>query len=111
MPSTVYNLDKAGFGLQAISEESVDTSYYAYIEQRCKLQDAYDEDMAKCLGIIFDGVVYDIAFVNDIGGLGTLVRSNLVTAGGMNIYASQFKRKEKMANNELTKIRETFVAQ
>ena len=109
VPATVYDLDKAGFGLQAISEESVNTSYYAYIETRCKLQDAYDEDMAKCLGIIFDGVVYDIAFVNDIGGLGEVVRTSLVQAGGMNIYASQYKRKEKMANNELSKVKEKYL--
>ena len=109
VPATVYDLDKAGFGLQAISEESVDTSYYAYIETRCKLQDAYDEDMAKCLGIIFDGVVYDIAFVNDIGGLGSVVKTSLVQAGGMNIYASQYKRKEKMANNELSKVKESYL--
>jgi len=111
VPSTVYDLDKAGFGLQAISEESADTSYYAYIETRCKLQDAYDEDMAKCLGMIFDGVVYDIAFINDFGGLGNIVRSSLVESGGMNIYASQFKRKEKMAKNELSQIKEKYLAQ
>ena len=110
VPATVYDIDKAGFGLQALSEESVDTSYYTYIEQRCKLQDAYDEDMAKCLGIIFDGVVYDIAFISNFGGLGTVISSNLVR-GGANNYASQFKKYEKKANNELTKIKEKFLEQ
>ena len=66
--------------------------------------------MAKCLGIIFDGVVYDVAFISDFGGLGTVIRSNLVRSGSNN-YASQFKKYEKKANNELKKIKETFVQQ
>ena len=110
VPATVYDIDKAGFGLQAISEESVDTSYYTYIEQRCKLQDAYDEDMAKCLGLIFDGIVYDVALISDFGGLGTIIRGELVRAG-VNNYASQFKKIERKANNELTTLREKYLEQ
>ena len=108
VPSTVYDIDKAGFGLQAISEESVNTSYNTYIEQRCKLQDAYDEDMAKCLGIIFDGVVYDVALISDFGGIGTIIRSEMIRAGTNN-YSSQFKKVERKANNELTKLREKYL--
>ena len=110
VPATVYDIDKAGFGLQAISEESVDTSYYTYIEQRCKLQDAYDEDMAKCLGIIFDGIVYDVALISDFGGIGTVFRSEMVRAGTNN-YASQFKKLERKANNELSKLKEKYLEQ
>ncbi len=106
VPATVNDAAKAGFGLQKISEESVSTSYNAYIETKCKLQDAYDEDMAKCLDIIFDGVVYDVAYVADIGGMRQLM-SDLVN-GGMNIYASQFKKKEKKAAAEMKDIKTTY---
>lgn len=106
VPATVNDAAKAGFGLQKISEESVNTSYTAYIETKCKLQDAYDEDMAKCLDIIFDGVVYDVAYVADIGGLRQLM-NDLVTSG-MNIYASQFKKKEKKAAAEMKDIKTKY---
>ena len=92
--------------LQAISEEAVDTSYVAYIETKCKLQDSYDQDVAKCLEIIFDSVVYDVAFVADIGGMRQLM-SDLVAAGS-NIYASQFKKKEKKAAVEMKDIKSKY---
>ena len=106
VPNTVNDAAKAGFGLQAISEEAATTSYVAYIEQKCKLQDAYDEKMAECLSIIFDSVVYDVAYVADIGGMRQLM-SDLVTAG-MNIYSSQFARKEKKAAAEMKDIKTTY---
>ena len=106
VPATVNDAAKAGFGLQAISEEAVNTSYVAYIEQKCKLQDAYDQDVAKCLEIIFDSVVYDVAFIADIGGMRQLM-SDLV-ASGSNIYASQFKRKEKKAAAEMKEIKNKY---
>ena len=110
VPASVVDVSKAGFGLEAISEESVDTTYYAYIETKCKLQDAFDEDAAKCLDLIFDGVVYDIAFTSNIGGLGNLMSSVLVEQK-TNTYARLFGRIEKIVEKELTTIRETYEAQ
>ena len=103
VPVTVNDIEKAGFGLQAISEESVATSYNAYIEERCKKQDAEDLDMAKCLETIFDGVVWDVAFIDDIGGLGTIMRGDLLKNGSNN-FASQFKSKERKAKTTIKKI-------
>ena len=108
VPATVTDAAKAGFGLQVISEEAATTSYTAYIEQKCKLQDAYDEDVAKCLEIIFDSVVYDAAYVADIGGMRQLM-SDLVSSG-MNIYASQFKKKEKKAAAEMKDIKTKYAS-
>ena len=110
VPASVVDLAKAGFGLEAISEESVDTTYYAYIETKCKLQDAFDEDAAKCLDIIFEGVVYDIAFTSNIGGLGSLVKDTLV-AQKTNTYARLYDRISKIAEKEIAKIKETYSAQ
>ena len=108
VPASVIDTTFAGFALQAITMESVDTSYNAYIETKCKLQDAYDEDSAKCLDIIFDGVVYDIGFVSDIGGLGAMLRG----LGDMktNTYARLYDRLKKIAEKEIIKIRETYAA-
>ena len=107
VPATVYDPVKAGFGLEVLSEESVATSYNAYIETKCKLQDVYDEDGAKCLDIIFDGVVYDVAQVAGFGGL-TDVMTNMAR-GGVNNYTSQYKKVEKKANNEITKLKEAYL--
>ena len=109
VPSTVYDIKKAGFGLEAISEESVKTSYEAYIETKCKLQEVYDQDGAKCLDIIFEGVVYDIAHICDIGGLGTVIEDDLLLQGS-NIYARLYSKYERKANNELKSIREAYAS-
>ena len=110
VPSTVYDAVKAGFALEAISEESVDTSYEAYIETKCKLQDVYDEDSAKCLDIIFKGVVYDIVQITDIGNLNRIVSSEIPNSES-NIYARLYDKNEKRAKNELKKIKEAYLAQ
>ena len=109
VPATVLDPSFAGYALQAITEESVDTSYPAFIEQRAQLQNAHDEDAAKCIAMIFDGVVYDIAFISDIGGLGQLVRSTLGSTKN-NTYSRLYGRMEKMANKEMNDIRETYAA-
>ena len=110
VPATVYDPVKAGFALEAISEESVATSYEAYIETKCKLQDVYDEDSAKCLDIIFEGVVYDIVQITDIGNLGKIVSSELPKSES-NTYARLFDKNKKRANNEMAKIKEAYLAQ
>ena len=107
VPATVNDIDKAGFGLEAVSEESVDTSYRVYIEERCKLQDSIDEDMAICLGIIFDTVVYDVGMLDDIGGLGGVMTTQLLKSGS-NTYARLYDKKTKKARIQLQGIREKF---
>ena len=97
----------AGFGLQALTEESLTTSYEAYIETKCKLQDVYDEDAAKCLDIIFNGVVYDIVFICDIGGLGKLMWSSMAGLR-TNTYSRTFKSAEKIASKQIAEIRKTY---
>ena len=109
VPATVGDAAKAGFGLQAISEEAVDTSYVAYIETKCKLQDAYDQDVAKCLEIIFKNVIYDVAHFNDIGGLGKIVSDDLVKQP-TNVYARLYSKYEKKANNEIADIKEKYAS-
>ena len=107
VPVTVNDIEKAGFGLQAISEESVTTSYNAYIEERCKKQDAEDLDMAKCLETIFDGVVWDVAFIDNIGNLGDIMRGELLMNGSNN-FASQYKTKESKAKRTIAQIKTKY---
>jgi hypothetical protein len=107
VPTTVIDTGFAGYALQALTMLSADTTYVQYIETKCKLQDAYDEDAAKCLDIIFDGVVYDIAFTSDISGLGTLIWRTM-GASTTNNYARLYKSISKMATKEIDNIRVTY---
>ncbi len=109
VPATVMDTAFTGFGLEALTEASVDTSYKAYIETKSQLQDASDEDCAKCLEIIFNGIVYDIAFISDIGGLGTLMSVQL-GATHTNAYARLYKSLEKVASKSIEKVKSDYAA-
>ena len=61
------------------------------------------------MGLIFDGVVYDIVFISDIGSLGSLAR-NTLGANKTNTYARLMSRFEGNANAYLDKIREAYAA-
>ena len=93
VPTTVENPDFSTYALELISEKSVGTSYDAFVETKCKLQDVTDEDAAKCLDIIFNGMVYDLGFVNNIGGIGNALSSTLA-ASETNIYPRILQRME-----------------
>ena len=99
VPATVSDIEFAGFSLEAISEEAVDTSYKEYIDTKCKLQVAYDEDMSKCLNIIFDNIVYDITYIDDYGGLCKSFEG--MTAGMANTWSRLYEKNKKRAANEL----------
>ena len=77
VPSTVIDPEFAGYALEVISEQSVYTTYDAFIEDKCLLQNVIDQDAANCLRLVFDGVTYDIAFITNIGGFGLLMRNDL----------------------------------
>ena len=109
VPATIGDINKAGFGLQAISEESVATSYKEYVETKCKLQIAFDEDMSKCLNIIFDSIVYDIAFLDDYGGFAKVISSD-IPKGYSNIYGRMYDKYKKKATNQIGKIKEAYAA-
>jgi len=109
VPATISDKKFAGYALELISEKAVDTSYKAFIEVNCKLQKAQDEDAAKCLQIIYEGVVYDIAFVSDIGGLGSMLWRQ-VAGSTTNNYSRLFKRSERIVNAEIEKVRAAYAA-
>ena len=109
IPATVGDLKFAAFALEAISEESVETSYKEYIETKCKLQVAFDEDMSKCLNIVFNNIVYDMAYLEDYGTLRTKVVDVLIKESD-NVYGRQFTKVEKKAKKDLKDIKEAFAA-
>ena len=110
VPSTVTDIEKAGFGLQALSEESVETTYKDYIDTKCKFQLSYDEDMAKCFALIFDSVVYDIGFVNNYGEIGDHLLWTMMQKDFENTYARVWKKNEKRAGVQIKRLKEAYEA-
>jgi hypothetical protein len=75
IPITVEDPEKSGFFIQALSEASTSTSLFAFMEQKCKIQNAYDPLAAEMLDIVFDCIRYDIASMYDMGKLSTMLDS------------------------------------
>ena len=73
IPYTVTDLAQVGFYLEAISEESCNTSYTAYVDSKCKIQDSYDELTAKMLDLCFESTAYDVVAFLDPGGIFTII--------------------------------------
>ena len=107
VPATINDIEFAGFALEAISEESVNTTYKDYIETKCKLQVAYDEDMSKCFNIIFKNIVYDIAFIDAYGDLDKVIKSDIISSGS-NIYGRQFSKYESRAKKQMNQTKEAY---
>ena len=95
--------------LELISEKSVNTSYYAFIETNCKLQKIYDEDSARCLELIYEGVVYDIAFVSDIGGIATKFWKEVV-GKKTNVYNRIYESNRINVETAIEEIKEAYAA-
>lgn len=106
IPKTVVDPDSSGFFLEALTEASTDTSLFAYIETKCKLQDSYDQRASDMVEVIFDNVVYDIVQVCDFGKLFRAVLTEIPTAkrnNYSNIYGKRYQNAideidEAMAN-------------
>ena len=109
VPVTVCDVPFAGYALELITEKSVNTTYRAFIEVTCKLQKVQDEDAARCLEIIYDGVVYDLAFVCDLGGAGQLVWNTLAKSS-QNNWSRLFSSNREKIDKAITEIRDAYAA-
>ena len=109
VPVTVCDVPFAGYALELITEKSVNTTYKAFIEVTCKLQKVQDEDAARCLEIIYDGVVYDLAFVCDLGGAGQLVWNTLAKSS-QNNWTRLFNSNKEKIDKAITEIRDAYAA-
>jgi hypothetical protein len=107
VPVTVADDKFAGYALELITEKSADTTYKAFIEVTCKLQKVQDEDAAKCLEIIHDGVVYDLAFVSNLGGIGKIFW-NQVVGSTTNNWKRMFDRNQGVVEAAIEAVREAY---
>jgi hypothetical protein len=102
IPYTVSDKEFAGYALEALTEESTDTSYTAYIDIKCKYQDAYDEDCARMFDLCFRSAVYDLGAFCDFGKL----FSNVSTIGslGHNFYQRYFDSSKAAAQTAIDEL-------
>lgn len=80
VPITNSNLERTGIILEAITYESSQTTFPAYIETSIKTKYSRDEESIEMLDIIFSNRSFDIGFIFDWGGCSsfytTLLSSN-----------------------------------
>ena len=106
IPSTADE-ETVGFFVQALAEESTETTLKTFIETKCKLQDAYDERCAKMLDIVFEGVVYDIVLVCDFGKMQTFV-SEEMGKSRKNYYSRYYDRYASKAQYEMEQLLDKY---
>ena len=109
VPVTVVDVPFAGYALELITEKSATTTYTAFIEETCKLQKIQDEDTAQCLELIYQGVVFDIVFVSNIGNLATVLINN-VTQAKANQWARLFDRNKTNVQTAIDDIKTAYEA-
>lgn len=112
IPYTVADEEIAGYCLEAITEASTDTSYIAYIDTKCKYQDAPDEDCARMMDLCFENQRYEIgAFLfSDEGELYPFLADNMQTTG-KNFYKRLFDQYKKSSQDELDSLIENYSSQ
>lgn len=109
IPYTVSDSAQIGFYLQAVSEESCTTTYPAYIDTKCKVQDAYDELTAKYLDMSFQNVTYDVVTCLDPGGIYTIIRDS-ITQYNRNAFISLYNAKGDLPQITLQEYIDAFEA-
>ncbi len=98
VPVTCQDLSFAGFMLEALSAAS-DTTLEAYYEISCKTKYTYDEDSARMLDLIFDGIIFEPAIIYGVSGLNDLFKT--VGRARQNTLASEYAKNESRAQKDL----------
>ena len=109
IPYTVADPAQVGFYLQAISEEACKTSYTAYIESKCKVQDSYDELTAKMLDMSFKCVTYDVVCMLNPGSIYSIIVSD-IPFFNTNVFVRLYQNKGTAPADKLDELIAKFEA-
>ncbi len=109
VPSSNIDPDFAGFMLEALSAESTYTTLQAYYEVSCKTKYTYDEESAKMLDIIFDGITYDLGAIYDWGAINTLLKDTIPNKKE-NIFTSEYAKREPKAQIAMQKTIDEYLS-
>lgn len=111
VPYSVADTEKSGFMLQAITEESTTTTYNAYFEDKCKLQNSIDQRSADMLDVILENVVFDIAYIYDLGQLRNYLVFELPKNQAYNRYDKTYNNRATVAESKLAEITAAYSAE
>ena len=100
IPYTVADPAQVGFYLEAISEESCHTTYPAFIESKCMIQDSYDELTARMLSLCFDSLTYDVVTCLNPGGILEIV-TNFIPTARTNVFIRLYNNKGTQPEDKL----------
>ena len=104
IPYTVADAAKSGYMLQAITEASTTTTYPAYFQQKCKLQGSVDQRAADTLDLIFENVVFDVAYIYDFGKLRNYLVLELPKHGAYQRYNTVYGQRLPTAEDKIAEI-------
>lgn len=100
IPASVVDKDFASYMLELFSEASTNTTLKVFYEQKCKLQQSYDQLCADMLDLIFENIVYDAVLVGNYGNLCSLLNSELPKKK-LNVYTGLYKGRVATAEKEI----------
>ncbi len=110
IPYTVADPAQVGFYLEAVSEESVNTTYTAYVESKCKVQDSYDELSAKTLDLCLGSTTYDVVACLDPGGIFSIICDPIPSAR-VNVFVRMYNSKGDRPQTDLEQYINSFKEQ
>jgi hypothetical protein len=98
----------AGYGLQALSQKAVDTTLYAFLEERCKLEHAFDQRCADTLTLVFDSVLFDISAMNNYGSIYKLLFSTIPQLKNPALFSTIYGNYETLAKTAIEEIKAAY---
>ena len=101
IPISNLDLERAGTLTDAFAHMGLDLVKVAFYDITLKSKSSRDEESAEMLDLVFDTMVYDIAFFNNFGGIGNLA-NEMMSQKNTNI-ASRYKAMDKVANKQMEK--------
>ena len=101
LPITNKNIDCAGTITEALAHKGMDLVKVAFYDITLKSKSSRDTESAEMLDLIFNNMVYDIAFFNNFGNIGNLA-NDMMSAKDTNL-ASRYKKLEKVIKRSMDK--------
>ncbi len=109
VPAIAPDPEFSGFMLEALSYASTDTTLEAYYETTCKMKYTYDEDSARMLDVIFDGIIYEPSLIYNKTGIFKIFDTTIPQKKENN-FTSEYEKLETKENEYISKLMETIDA-
>lgn len=106
IPSSCKDTSFAGFMLEAISHASTDTTLKAFYDISCKTKYSSNSESARMLDLIFDGVLYEPAWIYGLSDVTSLYIN--IGRSRSNNFASAYAAVETKINTQIDNMVEKY---